>query len=540
MTHRPKDVKRAAAILFFLIGISLLPAIPSAFAQSSEADVYVAQAILDYEEKKYDAALALLREALAINPDHIEALYQMGIVLTSQEHYAQAIATLSRARQLAPNDAAIAYQLGLAHFRIEQYDQAKPLFEDVFAAQPQTENLAYYLGFLRYRQKEYAGAVTAFRSGMITDPALQQLANFYSGLALAITGLPEQAVSSLEEASRIRTVSPLTGTADRLRDTIVTAQARDRRLHGELRMGAYYDTNVSINPLGGQAVDPNSLNDALLADLRNRKSHSPGELLSARGDYAWFRAPGWESTVTASYFKTFNNDLPFFNVENMLGGAGLTRSGTVGSMPFQLAGQYTYDYTTLSGSRFMNRHSGSLVATLIENDRHLTSLLGRLQVKDFSDLFLLGGGTNPAENRDAKNWMVGVIHAFRFNNDRHIIRLGYQHDMEDAKGLHWSYRGHRLLLGGQYTLPWWEMRLKYDFDFHYRKYQNTNSIFPPDDPGTVRQEVYEQNHVFRIEQPLPRNLVLAYDVQATFSRANMPFMFNYNRLVNTISLAWGF
>lgn len=271
-----------------------------------------------------------------------------------------------------------------------------------------------------------------------------------------------------------------------------------------------------------------------------QKSHSPGELLSARGDYAWFRAPGWESTVTASYFKTFNNDLPFFNIENMLGGAGLTRSGTVGSMPFQLAGQYTYDYTTLSGSRFMNRHSGSLVATLIESDRHLTSLLGRLQVKDFSDLFLLGGGTNPAENRDAKNWMVGVIHAFRFNNDRHIIRLGYQHDMEDAKGLHWSYRGHRLLLGGQYTLPWWEMRLKYDFDFHYRKYQNTNSIFPPDDPGTVRQEVYEQNHVFRIEQPLPRNLVLAYDVQATFSRANLPFMFNYNRFVNTISLAWGF
>ena len=338
MAHRPKDVKRAAAILFFLIGISLLQAIPSAFAQSSEADVYVAQAILDYEEKKYDAALALLREALAINPDHIEALYQVGIVLTSQEHYAQAIAALSRARQLAPNDAAIAYQLGLAHFRIEQYDQAKPLFEDVFAAQPQTENLAYYLGFLRYRQKEYAGAVTAFRSGRITDPALQQLAKFYSGLALAITGLPEQAISSLEEASRIRTVSPLTGTADRLRDTIVTAQARDRRLHGELRMGAYYDTNVSINPLGGQAVGPNSLNDALLADLRNRKSHSPGELLSARGDYAWFRAPGWESTVTASYFKTFNNDLPFFNIENMLGGAGLTRSGTVSSMPFQLAG----------------------------------------------------------------------------------------------------------------------------------------------------------------------------------------------------------
>ncbi len=58
----------------------MLQAIPSAFAQSSEADVYVAQAILDYEDKKYDAALAMLREALAINPDHIEALYQMGTV----------------------------------------------------------------------------------------------------------------------------------------------------------------------------------------------------------------------------------------------------------------------------------------------------------------------------------------------------------------------------------------------------------------------------------------------------------------------------
>ena len=136
--------------------------------------------------------------------------------------------------------------------------------------------------------------------------------------------------------------------------------------------------------------------------------------------------------------------------------------------------------------------------------------------------------------------MIGLSHMFRFAEDRHFVRFGYQYDVDDAKGIDWFYRGHRFLVGGLYTLPWNTTRLRYDFDFHYRKYPHPNAVFPPASPNTIQQEVREQNHVFRIEQSLPYGFVIAADYQATISRANLPFVFNYNRHIGTLSLAWGF
>src|SRR5262245_18418550 len=54
-------------------------------AQQSEADVFVAQAILAYDAKQYDEALGLLKEALAQDPKNVEALYYTGLVLMAQQ-----------------------------------------------------------------------------------------------------------------------------------------------------------------------------------------------------------------------------------------------------------------------------------------------------------------------------------------------------------------------------------------------------------------------------------------------------------------------
>ena len=500
--------------------------------QGLVADVTVAQAALAYDEKRYAQALTLLDEVLAGQPQHIEALYYRGLVFSAMGQPSQALSSLEQAAQLRPGDSAIQYHLGATYFSLQQYERAEPILSQVYALHPDLENLGYYVGFMRYRHKNYQGALDALAQGRSGDPTIQQLTKFYRGLALAITGLPKQAASELEEVNRIRTVSPLTGPADRLRDTILASQDKERRLHGEVRVGGYYDSNVAINPLSAQ--------DPLVADLRSRKTNSPGELFSLRGDYAWYRSEEWEANVFGSYFRTVNNDLSFFNIGNYLGGTGLTHKGSLASLPFLVTAQYSFDYTSLRGERFLDRHSMTLFGTLIENAGHLTTLQGRVQVKDFSNLFLIGGGGTQAENRDATNWMIGLSHMFRFSEDRHFVRVGYQYDVDDAKGGDWFYRGHRFLAGGLYTLPWNTTRLRYDFDFHYREYPHPNAVFPSTAPNTVQQHVREQNHVFRIEQSLPYGFVVAADYQATFSRANLPYIFNYNRQVGTLSLAWGF
>ena len=56
-----------AAALAVLLMATLLSGGPAS-AQEIEADVYVAQAVVAYEEKRYDDALQSLRRALELNP----------------------------------------------------------------------------------------------------------------------------------------------------------------------------------------------------------------------------------------------------------------------------------------------------------------------------------------------------------------------------------------------------------------------------------------------------------------------------------------
>jgi tetratricopeptide (TPR) repeat protein len=268
----------AAGLLVVWASLLLSPAPPPAGAQGTEADVLIAQAVLAYEDKHYDEALSLLRDALAIDPNNVEILYYIGLVQIATRNFGPATEVLEEALAKSPTDLAIKFQLGVAYFSMEQYDKAEPLLTEVFKVQPQKENVGYYVGFMRYRRKDYQGALEAFRAGASPDLSIQQLTKFYSGLTLGILGLPEQGASELEEASRIRTTSPLTGPADRLRDTMVAARDQQGRLHGEVRFGAFYDTNVRTNPP--------STSDPTANAIRSTKTNSPGQLAAVRFEYA--------------------------------------------------------------------------------------------------------------------------------------------------------------------------------------------------------------------------------------------------------------
>ena len=508
------------AIGFLLVSALLSPA----DAQQSVAEVFVAQAILSYDEKRYDEALSLLREALQIEPDNVEALYYTGLVYLAQRKPDLAAENLEKARIKAPKEISILFQLGVAYFTLEQYDRAQPLLTQVFNEQPRMDSVGYYVGFMRYRNKNYQGALRAFTTGTSSDPDIQQLTRFYAGLTLAILGLPERAAAEVEEALRLQPSSPVTGPAERLRDTILAARERERRFRAEVRVGGFYDDNVAVNP--------KKSNDPTAEALRGRKTKSPGEIGALRLEYSWLRTGPWEATVTYSLFQTINNELPAFNVQNHLGALGGFYRGAISAMPFQLGAQYVFDYLTLGGDDYLKRHSATLFGTLVENAGNLTTVQGRFQIKNFSE-----AATIPEEERDAKNWMAGLLHVFRFEADKHYLRFRYQFDVEDADGKNFRYLGHRALAGAQYTLPSWETRLKYDFDLHLRDYRHEHSLLPADAPSTKKRKDAEQTHVVRVEQPLPFNLTLAAEYQAILAHSNLA-VYNFKRNVSSLSLSW--
>jgi tetratricopeptide (TPR) repeat protein len=516
-----------------------------ALAQLSEADVLVSEALILKGQGRNAEAQAYLSKAITRFPNHAEAWYHQGLLLLRQHDLNAALQAFQKSHDLDPSRVAITYQLGMTHFALQEYGQAHPFLSQVYEVQPYTPNLGYYVGFLRYRLKNYQDALEAFQAGETTDPRIQELTRFYSGLALAILGLPGQAAQELDAALRVQTVSPLMGPAGRFRKALITAQEQQKedRFHGELRFGVFYDDNVAVIPL--------STGDTTVQFLRARTNASIGESFSGTIDYAWLRAGLWESVLSYSGLQVFNNSLPDFNIQNHLLSMNFVYQGLVGHYPMQPGVQWAFDRTFLGGDQFLDRFSGTGFLTVVEGAHHLTTILGRVQIKDFQtvDLSQVNPIFRPAvaeDDRDGTNWMLGLTHVFRFSNDRHLLRIGYQFDTDRTMGNNFTYNGHRAQAGGLYTFPWRNIRFRYDLDVYHRQYLNPNtrfnetSLLAAGDTGTVQQHVIEHNHLVRLEVPLPRNLTFSIDWQGTFSRSNLDLVFNFDRQVVTSSIAWSF
>jgi tetratricopeptide (TPR) repeat protein len=500
-----------------------------AAAQQPEADVFVAQAILAYAEQRYDEALAQLQEALRLSPDNVDALYYTGLVRLAQKRPELAVEPLERARRRAPDSVPVLHQLGVAYFAQAQYDRAQPLLERVFSERPDTDSVGYYVGFLRYRRKDYTGALRAFRANVTSDPNVDQLTRLYSGLALAVLGLPERAAAEVEAAQRIQPTSPLTGPADRLREAMVAARERERRFGAEVRVGGLYDTNVPVLP--GAGADP------LVTALQGQEKESPGALTGLRLDYSFFREGPWEAIASYSLLQILytESSLTDFDLLDQLASVSTLYRGELAGLPYQLGLQYSFNDTMLGWEDFLQRHTLSLFGTLIEGAHNLSGLQLRTQHKDFKNQGLRADD----DDRDAWNYLIGLTHVFRFADDRHLIRLGYQFDFEDTSGRNFSYLGHRLLAGVQYTLPWrrFETVLRYDYDVHFRDYTHINTSQPTLAPGTRKRHDTEQTHVIRVEQNLAWGLLLAADYQIISVDSNFP-VFSFDRNVVSLSLSW--
>jgi hypothetical protein len=139
---------------------------------------------------------------------------------------------------------------------------------------------------------------------------------------------------------------------------------------------------------------------------------------------------------------------------------------------------------------FLHRWTLNPYYTLVENSQNMTNLQFRFQVNNyFNNVNLVR-----AENQDALIYTIGPTHFFSFENGRHYLKIGYQYEYQNAEGQNWTYSGNRLLLGFQYTLPWYDLQLRYDFDNQWRSYRHRDTLVPRSNPGTKKREDSEGVH----------------------------------------------
>jgi len=538
----------AAALLTPTLALGL-PVSASADTPQAEADVLVAQGVLAYDDRDYDNALAILKKALTYEAKHPRALYYTGLTYLALKQPADAVTALEAARQLQPSDPAITFQLGVAYFTAGRYDDATPLLEQAFTTDPSTENLGYYVGLGRYRQRDYKQAIDAFNATKTSDPNVQQLTRFYRGLALGVLGLSEQASAELRQLEATGTHLPFTGQALQIQQAIAAGRKTDetKRLRLQVSVGGFYSDNVAINPRNPGTTPDANTND-LLRSLTSRSTTSPGVLGSLIADYSFYRDGPLEATVNYAFLQTANlsDGLNTFNIQSHLPGISGFYRGTVAEIPFQIAAQYTYNYIFLKDAGFMSAHSPTLTASIVPPSftlpllgtvGNLTSVITRWQRKEFYREPVALDVRFSSEQRDAYNNMYGFVHAFRFAQDKHIVRFGYQYDNEDATGPAFSYKGHRGQAGLQSTLPIADLIFRYDYDMHFRDYKNTQTLFRDFSGQLSEREDTQQTHTAQLVYPFSDHWSITAQYQRMFNKSNVP-LYDYVQNVYTGLLTW--
>lgn len=285
----------------------------------------------------YDQAEQCCRKALALAPDQVPLLYNLGIALLRQNRGADAEPILLRAQVLQPGHAGIATALADSALQQTKYEWAVRLFQQSLALEPRQpqalHNLAHaqqqlgrfaeaeqsyrkaaalapklaetYLGWSRMLigQGEFARALQVVEAGLAHLPSHTDLL-YQHGFLLAEGGRPEAALTRFESclttdpghvearfarATILRHAGRLTEAAGDLH-WLIEADARNARAHaglsGLLRDEGRIEAMLQHDQ---QAIELDPANPELqhhrLMDLHYSERISPQELFTAHREW---------------------------------------------------------------------------------------------------------------------------------------------------------------------------------------------------------------------------------------------------------------
>jgi serine/threonine-protein kinase len=118
----------------------------------------------------WDAALVSFREALALEPDHPDAIQGLGYTQWSKGQYAEAADTLRQATQLRQGDAVLWRSLGWCSFWSQRVDEAIGAFRQALELEPRDASAHYGLGKCFLAQEDFASAAAAIRQTVQVAP----------------------------------------------------------------------------------------------------------------------------------------------------------------------------------------------------------------------------------------------------------------------------------------------------------------------------------------------------------------------------------
>jgi tetratricopeptide (TPR) repeat protein len=499
--------------LVFLLNLFYYPPL---YAQSEFelSEILFSQAVVAYDEGRYADAVRGLLKAHELDSQNMNVIYYLGLSLNRQNKYSEAETYLRGGLEREPRNYDMRFQLGVALHGQNNFAAALREFLAVYEIEPERDDIGYYIGLCYYQKEDYENALTYFLRNISINIRTRQLNQLYIGLTLRALGRVEEAIEELTEAIRIEPNSPIVGTTQQLLTVLRTVRVEEKPFRLELTSRLQYDSNAASFPT----------NDTQGIGLGPRRSW--GTLINLRADYKLLQSERWEGTATYNFLQTLNYQLHEFDLQDHLISGNLFYKNFLPSgEPFLLGTQFNYDILLSGNRKFLERPTGTLSFTLVENPSNFSTAFFRLQYKDFFRQQRV-----KQEKRDAINNLLGLVHSVRFLDSQLQANFGYHYDNEDAQGRNWRYNGHKAVAGLLISLPW-EMNATANFEFHARFHEGINSIFS-------EHRVDEQRTTLvSLSKDITRNLTVIMEHLWDTTQSTIPF-YKIRRQIYSVGVTW--
>jgi tetratricopeptide (TPR) repeat protein len=123
------------------------------------------------EEGRFAEGEALCAEALAANPDHVEALRLLGQATAMRRDYGAAIRFLEKAATLAPKSGEVQFELGRVLLAAERYPEAEQVLRPVTRTHRDLAEARLALAYALLKQRRHDEAIVALRKLLERFPA---------------------------------------------------------------------------------------------------------------------------------------------------------------------------------------------------------------------------------------------------------------------------------------------------------------------------------------------------------------------------------
>lgn len=181
---------------------------------------------------RYDEAIPLLRTRLQLEPDHVESLYNLGMVYSDRMQLSEARELLGRAVELDPGDANAQVALGIAALRDNDPDSAQGPLEKAVVLEPRNPFALRTLGQLLLMKNDAPAALPHLRAAATVAPQDPINLFTYAQCLLAIEGESHEAEADalFQRALRLAPVGDLAekikNQQRRLADRVMRANAQ--------------------------------------------------------------------------------------------------------------------------------------------------------------------------------------------------------------------------------------------------------------------------------------------------------------------------